>query len=201
MPALPAITVGNANTTGLSTLWTSYPDGNLGDNSDATYGYVNNNGTNAYDMGWEMGDTPSDFGTMTALSVVLRYCWGTDPGTASTWPGLECRITASDGTTVYAGAGGGGWLTVVASVANTVTTPTDSGSVGMVLTAAGSAATKSEWDAAILQIRIQRTKVKGGSSDQQRVHEADLTGTYDVAPAGWGPLLGSGRNRLVLEVA
>ena len=182
MATLTPLTVGNAST---PSGWVSAPNGNLGDNSDATYGYVDTNADGLYDQGWLLAAAlDADFGTMLTLNVVLRYGWSAAPSStvwedataAAATLGLECRIV--NGATILAAADAGGTFKTVVNNP-VVISPVNSGSVGFDYV--NTASNKATWDAARVEIRIRRNRLKGGSSEQQRVYEADFTGTYTAA--------------------
>jgi len=179
MATLTPLTVGNAAT---PSGWDSATNGALGDDSDLTYGYDATNTDQTVVQGWELANVDADFGTILTLSVVLRYGWSADPAGASVWElaaspgtqGLMCRIIS--GATILAAADSGGTFEEVVAVAADDATIRDSSSVPF--TYVNTAATKTTWDAAVVEIQISRNRIKGGSTDQQRVYEADFTGTY-----------------------
>jgi len=173
MATLNALTVGNAAApTGQ---WTSATNGALGDNSDATFGTVENNTTGTYDQGWELDGVNNDLASMNTLAVVLRYRWTATPTGLTTWDSLACRVMS--GATVLAAADSGGAFQTVASTITT-TTITNSSSTGFPYVNTG--ATKAQWDAAVVEIRISQTKTKGGDTTPRAIYEADFTGTYTV---------------------
>lgn len=178
MATLTPIVPGNAVGAGSSgTGWDTAANGALGDNNDATFGSVSTNATGDYTHLWELGDVDADLGNMDTLAIVLRYRWTTAPSN-TTWSALEARVMTADGATVLAAASGAGAHQNVAS-GITTTTITNSGSTGF--SYVNTSATKAQWDGARLQIRIVRTRTKGGDSAVQAVYEADLTGTYTTA--------------------
>jgi hypothetical protein len=197
VPALTPISVGDAAT---PNGWDAATNGDLGDNSDATFGEVTTNADGAYDQGWLLDDVDADFGTMDDLAVVLRYAWSATP-TNTVWEepaagagtdGLQVRIV--NGATILAAAdGGGGFETVVENP--TATSPTNSGSTGF--TFVNTTANKATWDGATVEIRIHRNRNKGGGSEGQRVHEADFTGNYTIASAAVYPPFPRSRGRRV----
>jgi hypothetical protein len=178
MATLTPLTVGNA---AAPNGWTNAPNGALGDNSDSTFGGFNTNATSSVNQGWELGNVDSDFDSMDTLEIVLRYAWSASVSN-SLWDTLEARIMAADGTTVLAAANSGGTLQVlVTNITNTTILNTSS----IAFTYVNTSATKAQWDGAVVEIRITRTRSKGGDSAEQRVYEVDFTGTY--TPSGPPP--------------
>ena len=186
MATLTPLTVGNAAApTGQ---WTSAPNGALGDNSDATYGYYSTSADVQVDQGWELANVDADLGTMLTLSVILRYGWSATPNdiwqlaAAPGTAGLQCRIIS--GATILAAAdAGGAFATIVAAPASDATIRNSSAYVFSTSGYLNTAADKTAWDAAVVEIRIARDKVKGGGTEEQRVYEADFTGTYTIVAA------------------
>jgi len=184
MATLTPLVVGNANT---PSGWTSAPNGALGDNSDATFGYYSTSTDSQVDQGWVLADVDADFGTMDTLSVILRYGWSATPGNdiwelaaAPGTAGLQCRIIS--GATILAAAdSGGAFATIVAAPASDATIRNSSAYVFSTSGYLHPTADKTLWDAAVVEIRISRNRIKGGSTEQQRVYEADFTGTYTIA--------------------
>jgi hypothetical protein len=181
MATLTPLTVGADSATG-STPWTSHPTGNLGDNNDGTYGYDATNVDGSFDQSWELDNVDSDLGNMDTLDVILRYA--RDANNANKlWTSLQCRIMDSTNTTVLAGATSTpatAWATLASSITTTTVTATSSyqfDTTGYLNTTAN----KATWDGALVQIRINTDRLKGGNTDQFRVHEADFTGTYTIA--------------------
>ena len=175
MATLTPLTVGNATGT-YSPAWTSAPNGALGDNSDATFGTVESNGTGTYDQGWELANVDADFASILTLSVVLRYRWTATPNGLTTWDTLGCRIMS--GATVLAAADSGGSFKTIAS---SITTTTITNSASSAFAYVNTGATKTQWDAAVVEIRISQTKSKGGDTTPRAIYEADFTGTYTAA--------------------
>ena len=176
MATLTPLTVGNA---AAPSDWTSAPNGALGDDSDSTYGHLSLNTTSTYsrDQGWELADVDADLGNVDTLAIVLRYGWGAGEQ-VNTWDTLAARVMS--GATVLAAAESGGTFETVAS---TITTTTATNSSSIPFTYVDTSATKAQWNAAVVEIRITLSRVKGGDTLEKRVYEADLTGTYTVAGA------------------
>jgi hypothetical protein len=157
--------------------WTDTGSSDLDDSSDATFGEVTTNTTGSYGESFALADMPADFGNATSISHSVRYAWSATP-TATTWDTLAIRIVSSDGSVILAAAdSGGAYATVASSI--TTTTPTTSAATGFAYV--NTAATKAQWDGALVQIGIARTRSKGGGSEGQRVYEAFITGAYTVA--------------------
>lgn len=183
MATLTPLTVGNA---AAPTGWASAPNGALGDDSDATFGYDDTNSTTTVDQGWELGETDADLGNMDTLSGVLRYARSANSAN-KTWTILAVRVMS--GVTVLAAADSGGTF---ATVASSITTTTPTNSSAYVFSTSGylnTTANKTLWDAAVVETRIGIDRNKGGNSDAFRVFEIDFTGTYTAsAPSFTGSL-------------
>lgn len=159
----------------------------FGDASDATYGFVSTNASGTYARSMPFDSVPSDIASVTALSVLVRYGWSATP-TNTTWDqagstanGIEARIVASDLTTILAANLSGGTLQEVVGLP-TATTPTNSPTVPFNYVNTG--ASQAQWDSARIQVQINRTRSKGGGTEEQRIYEVTITGTYTpTAPA------------------
>lgn len=152
----------------------------IGSTDDADYVYTTLNATSSAIARFALGNVPSDFGDMDTLSIQLRYAWAT--GTqVNTWSTLAARVWDSTGTIPYTNE-----RTVASGI--TTTTPTNSVVAGFTLTAEGLAATKAEWDAAIVYIYFYITKSMAGDTLQKRVYAAEITGTYST---GASPISGT----------
>jgi hypothetical protein len=114
----------------------------------------------------------ADLGNMDTLFIQLRYSRSTGTQTNS-WDSLSARVFKSDGTTPLTNA-----LTVVSGPITT-TTPTNSSVVQF--TGLDTAATKAEWEAAVVHISFAITRSKGGDSILERVFAAEITGTYTIS--------------------
>jgi hypothetical protein len=170
---LPLLTVDNSSA---PNGWTSAPNGALtainASDQDANFGHAATNATGTYTQGWQLQDMPGDFGKMDTLTIQLRYGWSAF-ATASRWPLLAARIVA--GSTVLAAADiGGGFQTVAETIETTVATNSSVVNFAYINADAG----KALWDAAVLEIRIDRTRSGGGNTNQQRIYAAQSTGTY-----------------------
>lgn len=152
---------------------TIYPT--VSDDSDSTYMYADTNASGTYTFFSDQGDTPTDFATILTIAVNIRYGWSATP-TNTTWDAILAHITKSDGTTFLAGGD-------LVSTPQTIVNPPDTdatirttGAVGFV--AVDTAATKTDWDGMQLHIGVVRTRSKGGGTEQQRIYETYITGTY-----------------------
>jgi len=127
-------------------------------------------GIGAFDL---LGNMPADFGTMDTLSVELRSHLGSAPSN-NTWDSLTAQIV-NGGT----GAALTNEVTVRSAIA---TTPPVNTLVNFTGVQAGS---KAEWDGAVILLRFNITRNKGGDSVEERVTAGELTGTYTpaIAPA------------------
>lgn len=173
---LSAITCGNS---AAPNGWTSAPNNALEliastDDTDFAADTSNNSGTSSVDQGYLLNNKPSDFVTMSAASVRLRYGWAA-AFTNRTWDSLSARIM--NGTQVLAGSTSGGGFQTVAS---SITTTTATNSAVTAFTYVNTTATKTDWDAAVLEMRITSTRTAGGSSIGRRVYAAEITGTYNA---------------------
>ena len=141
---------------------------------DATYGWVSENASGDYDQGMTLEDMPDFFATMNSLQIQLRY--GLDVFEGNTeWPLLAARVMS--GATVLAGStSGGGFQAVATNV--TTTTPTNSGVVNF--SYVNTTADVATWDAAVVEIRISRNRLKGGATNQQRVYACSVFADYEL---------------------
>lgn len=145
---------------------------------DGDYGYVNKNVTNDYGAGFVLENVPADFATMATCQVRIRYGWSATP-TNSNWTVLGARVVTTTGTILAAGTSGGAWQSVATSITTTSATNSSNVTFGYVNTGANKAA----WNDAIFEIDIERQKIKGGGSEEQRVYAAEISGTYELAAA------------------
>lgn len=135
---------------------------------DADYVYDATNSTHTGVGVFELANMPSDFGTMSTVSINLRYAWAA--GTqVNDWLTLTAQIYKSDGTTALTNA-----VTIASSI--TTTTLTNSGAVA--LTGVDTAATKADWDGAYVFLRWSINKNKSGDTLRKNVYAAEVTGTY-----------------------
>jgi hypothetical protein len=144
---------------------------------DADYLVDSTNTTHTATAYFAMGDTPSNFGTMTTISAQLRFVKDVD-GANKEWNGIQVQIFQSDRSTALTNpvwvAGDGNIGTDI--VGTTATT----GSV-TALTGVNTSADKTVWDAAVVAITYDVNRLKGGTTDEYRVTAAELTGTYEIA--------------------
>ena len=124
----------------------------------------------------------ADFGNMDTLSWKVEYLQvGRDDDTV----GLDVRIM--NGATVLAAADAGGtWVVVDADVTNT--TDVTAGPTAFVYV--NTAASKTEWDGASVELRQNWSKSKGGDGVHIEVDFAEFTGTYTVVAASQTVVVG-----------
>jgi hypothetical protein len=180
MPTLPVTGVGDS---AAPSQWSSAPNGVIqviasANDSNFAEDTSNGGGNSLLSQGYLLNDMPSDFGSMSSLSIRLRYGWAA-AFTNRAWNSLDARLMS--GATVLAAADDGGTFTEVAT-AITNTTPVTSGVVAFPYV--NPDATKAEWDDAVLELRIDSTRSAGGSSVARRVYAGEVTGVYEVAVAG-----------------
>jgi hypothetical protein len=178
MPTLPALLPngdGTINTavitrsTGAGTYFSHIDEDPTTGQPDAQYLY--NAGASGGDSHFDLTATPSDFQSMDTLSV-QTYCvpiGRTDDDIA-----LRIGVFAADETTRYAGDSGGTQGALVSGAAN----PSGLHTTTLTLTAAGLAATKTEWDAARVRVNWIYTQSMSKDVYDLRLHALQLTGTY-----------------------
>lgn len=115
---------------------------------------------------------PANFVDMLTLNYNIRYKIESLSGDTET---LFIRIWDEYLTTAY---------TNEETVATTTTniTITDKGSTGMTLTAAGLAASKADWEWALIEIRTTHSADMGSDGSFWSIDEVELTGTYGSPP-------------------
>lgn len=176
MATLTDTRVGNAAT---PNGWSSAVNGTLGDTNTTSGGGVSTNATNTYDQGWELNAVPADLANVDTLSAQLWYGWeGAHANT--TWPELSIRIMNAAGDTVLAAADSGGSFRVIAT---NITVDTSTASSVLSFNYVNTSANKAAWDDARVEIRITRSRSKGGDDGLQIVYEASMTGTYTQGAA------------------
>lgn len=178
MPALPAMLPNGDGTINTSVI-TRFPG------SDPYYSYIDddptvsqpqadylyNAGATGGDSHFDLSATPSDFESMTALSAVT-YC--VPVGRTDDDIALRIGVFAADETTRYAGDSSGTQGEIVSGAAN----PSGLHTTTLTLTAAGLAATKTQWDAARVRVNWIYTQSMSKDSYDLRLHAIRLTGTY-----------------------
>lgn len=171
--SLPTLAVGNS---AAPNDWNSAPNGALtlvgAGGQDTSNAHQSTNTTGTYDQGYSLADVPSDFNTMASLAIQLRYGRSAN-NSLTVWNSLSVRIVS--GATILAASTAGGAFQVIAETITT-TTPTNSGVISFDYVNTG--ASKAQWDAAVVEIRIVRTRDKGGSNDELRVFALSATGEY-----------------------
>ena len=152
---------------------------------DADYVSDATNSTHTGTARFTLGDTPADLGNVDTVSINLRYAFAA--GTqVNLWDSLTAQIVESDGSTPLTDA-----VTIASDI--TTTTLTDSGAIA--LTNPNTSANKETWDAALVLINWNITRVKGGDTIKKNVYAAEVTGTYTAAApvhAATGALVGPG---------
>jgi len=139
------------------------------DDTDYVYDATNSNHTGT--ARFTLADTPADFGSILAASIRLRYACASAP--TNTWDSLTAQIVKSDGSTPLTDA--------VTVVSGPITTTTLTNSSVVALTNPDTAATKADWDDALVLINWSISKVKGGDTIRKNVYAAEVTGTYNLA--------------------
>jgi len=181
----PGLTCGNSTT---PNGWSSAPNNALelvalSDDADFAQDTSNLSGTSTVDQGYileNIWDTV-DFVGVDSLDIELRYGWAS-AFTNRTWGSLSARIM--NGTQVLAAAtSGGDFQTVASSITNT--TPQNSGAVSFSYVnkynfISKTGPTITDWNNAILELRIVSTRSGGGSSVARRVYAASVKGQYDA---------------------
>ena len=122
----------------------------LSDASDSTYVRSVTSPIGTYDGFFPHDGMASDFDSITTVNIAIRAGLQntaiSDDNTT-----IEARIVASDTTTVYAGGSGGALVMLKDFVTADGTTIFDFTN-SLTLTASGSAATKANWDAALIDL-------------------------------------------------
>lgn len=139
--------------------------------NDTTHVFDNTNSTHTGVAQFALGNMPADFATILTVSIQLRYL--AQAAQTNTWTSLTAQIVQSDGSTA---------LTNEVTVASSITTTTATNSSVITLTGPNTSADKATWDGALVLIRWNITRNKGGDTVQKRVTAAEVTGTY--TPAG-----------------
>ena len=157
------------------TFWTTTTVGNI-DNGVATPSGTfivagANSGSSAF---YTIQNIPADFvdGGMLTLNYNIRY---KIENLADDIETLFVRVWNAAKDTAYTNE-----ETVVTTTSNI--SITNKGSTGMTLTAAGLAASKTEWEAALIEIRTDHVVLHGADGSVWSIDEVELTGTYDVPP-------------------
>ena len=146
------------NSTWDGTIGSTSPLEVIGSFNDSNYAHDDDNTTAAGETEvayFALEDMPSDFGDIDTLLLNLRYF--RDANTAlKTWDTLTARVYDSTLAVAYTDL-----LTVASSITNT--TGANSGATGFTINATGLAASKANWNGAVLALHIVRTKEKGGN--------------------------------------
>ncbi len=135
-------------------------------------------GTQVYDAG--ITNMPTDFVDMTSLSYNIRYR-------------QFSRVDDTLGLTLLVESSGGTAYTNTVTIAGITTTAfTSSGVTAFTLTSAGLAATKADWDAAVLVVGQTYTASMGNDNAYVAISAIEITGVYDAASTVTRTATGSG---------
>lgn len=135
-------------------------------------------GTQVYDAG--LTNMPTDFVDMTSLSYNIRYRQFN-------------RVDDTLGLTFLVESSGGTAYTNTVTIAGITTTAfTSSGVTAFTLTSAGLAATKADWDAAVISIAQTYTVSMGTDNAYVAISAIEITGVYDAASTVTRTATGSG---------
>jgi len=134
-------------------------------------------GTQVYDA--DLTDTPSDFGVMTSLSYNVRY---RQFNRSDDTLGFTLLIESSSGTA---------YTNTVTFSAVTATSFTSSGATAFTLTSAGLAASKSDWDSAVLVVGQTYSASMANDNAWIAISAVELTGVYGMAKTASGSGAGS----------
>lgn len=135
-------------------------------------------GTQVYDAG--LTNMPTDFVDMTSLSYNIRYRQFN-------------RVDDTLGLTFLVESSGGTAYTNTVTIAGITTTAfTSSGVTAFTLTSAGLAATKTDWDAAVLVVGQTYTASMGNDNAYVAISAIEITGVYDAASTVTRTATGSG---------
>jgi hypothetical protein len=143
--------------------------------SDTTNVHDTANTTHTGIAQFTLEDVNADLGNVDTLFIRLRYALSATAD-LNVWNSLSARVFKSDGTTPLTDS--------VVVVAGPITTTTPTNSSVVEFTGVDTAASKDDWNGAVVQISFAITKNKGGDAVEERVFAAELTGTYTVAVAG-----------------
>lgn len=154
---------------------------------DTDFGSDGTNTTGTYDQGYVLDNVDSDLGNMDTLSIQLRYGLAKVADANLTWDTLDARIV--NGATILAAADSGGTF---ATIASSITTTGWTNSSTYSFSTSGylnTSANKSVWDGATVELRITKTRTKGGDAAQaMRVSALTVAGTYTaVVPVIYAP--------------
>jgi hypothetical protein len=124
-------------------------------------------GAQVYDAG--LTNMPSDLVDITSLSYNVRYRQFN-------------RVDDTLGFTLLIESSGGTAYTNTVTIANvTTTTFTSTGATAFTLTSAGLAASKSDWDSAVLLVGQTYTTSMGSDNAYIAISAIEITGVYDAA--------------------
>ena len=137
---------------------------------DATNVHDTNNATHTGVAVFELGDTPTDFGTMDTLSIRVRFAIQSG-ARVNTWDLLTGQVVAADGTTP---------LTAERTLAIDIINTTPTNTTVLAFSSLNTSADKATWDGALVILRFSVTRDMGGDALEERVLAAELTGTYSA---------------------
>lgn len=182
--------VANTGTPDGVTAFVSLPDNaweTIDSADDGDYAYVDTNTTDNYAVGYVLGNMPTDFGNMDSgtCNVRVRYAWDAKSTGNEIWNDIDARVVTATGTVLAAADSGGTFETVVdvpgSAEGDGILTTTATNTTNISFTYVNTGASKSQWDNAVLEVRINRVKNKGGGTDQQRIYAAEINGTYTIS--------------------
>lgn len=186
MPALPTLRPSSGQfgtTSNWTERWSDYIDDPISAPHDIS---VN---TSASSTGWihyGLTDTPLDFESMATLTIQVRY---NVPGRTDDTLTLHWRITASDETTVLAGAS--------STLASSYSNLNINHAVGTTFTNTSilapaylnTTATKAQWDGAKLWFNMTYTTSMGNDGAVVNITAMDIDGTYTAGVSAIGKAL------------
>lgn len=155
---------------------TPYLESISGTDDATSYIYETTNSTTTQrDLYMALDNFPSDLGNVDTLKIQVRYAHLNGNANLD-WDQLSCRVYKSDLTTA---------LTDELVIHNGHSSATWTSSSVLDFVNEDTAATKAEWDAAVIYFYWDKTRRKGGNSGHHfAITAAELTGTYTEAAAG-----------------
>lgn len=171
MATLPTLAMGTYTNVSLTSIVGSDPVlETIGTASDTDYVQTQQNATGRYTAEFTLDNMPSDFGTMTTLSIQLRFL---QSGLSNnTWDTLAARVYESGGTTP---------LTDEATVSSSITATSATNSTVIGFTGVNTSQKSAVWNGAVVRIYFDITKNKGGDTFSAQVTAGELTGTYETS--------------------
>lgn len=143
--------------------------------------YLFNAGATGGDSHFDIGAMPSDFGSMSTLTVdtYTEVVGRVDDNIT-----LRVSVMAADETTRLAGDTSGTQGEAVSGADN----PSGYHQTTLTLTSAGLAASKADWDGARLRLNWIYSQSMSKDAYDLRVHAVELNGTYEVGSTEQGRL-------------